>query len=206
MEPDSYGKNTICNLYYDTSDFRLIRHSLEHPVYKEKLRLRSYGRAGIDSDVYLELKKKYNGIVYKRRVKVTEAEGTDFMNGTGTLHKQSQITREIQYFRDFYKTLRPKVYLCYDREAWYDPVDRGFRMTLDRNARYRTVDMKLSSPYGGDEILEQGQTLLEVKAEGAVPLWLVNLLTDQQIYKTQFSKYGRAYEKMLIQHLALLKG
>jgi hypothetical protein len=128
------------------------------------------------------------------------------MNGTGTLHKQSQITREIQYFRDFYKTLRPKVYLCYDREAWYDPVDRGFRMTLDRNARYRTVDMKLSSPYGGDEILEQGQTLLEVKAEGAVPLWLVNLLTDQQIYKTQFSKYGRAYEKMLIQHLALLKG
>ena len=206
MEPDSYGKNTICNLYYDTSDFRLIRHSLEHPVYKEKLRLRSYGRAGIDSDVYLELKKKYNGIVYKRRVKVTEAEGTDFMNGTGTLHKQSQITREIQYFRDFYKTLRPKVYLCYDREAWYDPVDRGFRMTLDRNARYRTVDMKLSSPYGGDEILEQGQTLLEVKAEGAVPMWLVNLLTDQQIYKTQFSKYGRAYEKMLIQHLALLKG
>lgn len=206
MEPDSYGKNTICNLYYDTSDFRLIRHSLEHPVYKEKLRLRSYGRAGIDSDVYLELKKKYNGIVYKRRVKVTEAEGADFMNGTGTLHKQSQITREIQYFRDFYKTLRPKVYLCYDREAWYDPVDRGFRMTLDRNARYRTVDMKLSSPYGGDEILEQGQTLLEVKAEGAVPLWLVNLLTDQQIYKTQFSKYGRAYEKMLIQHLSLLKG
>lgn len=206
MEPDSYGNNTICNLYYDTSDFRLIRHSLEHPVYKEKLRLRSYGRAGIDSDVYLELKKKYNGIVYKRRVKVTEAEGTDFMNGTGTLHKQSQITREIQYFRDFYKTLRPKVYLCYDREAWYDPVDRGFRMTLDRNARYRTVDMKLSSPYGGDEILEQGQTLLEVKAEGAVPMWLVNLLTDQQIYKTQFSKYGRAYEKMLIQHLALLKG
>lgn len=206
MEPDAHGQNTICNIYYDTPDYRLIRHSLEHPVYKEKLRLRSYGVATADADIYLELKKKYKGIVYKRRVQVTEAEGMAFMNRAGQLCKQNQISREILYFRDFYKTLQPQVYLCYDREAWYDPQDRGFRMTLDRNVRYRTSDLSLSSPSGGREILKQGQTLLEVKAEGAVPLWLVELLTGEKIFKQSFSKYGRAYEKMLKEHLALQKG
>ena len=206
MTPDAYGLNTICNLYYDTPDYRLIRHSLSHPVYKEKIRLRSYGMAKPDADVFLELKKKYKGVVYKRRVKVTEPEATAFMNKHGPLRQQNQISREIQYFRDFYQTLSPRVYLCYDREAWYDPVDSGFRMTLDRNVRYRTTDLSLTSPFGGRTILEPGQTLLEVKAEGAVPLWLVELLTREQIYKQSFSKYGRAYLQMLTERLAVQKG
>lgn len=206
MEPDAHGLSTICNLYYDTPDYRLIRHSLEHPVYKEKLRLRCYGLATADADVFLELKKKYKGVVYKRRIRVTEDEGLSFMNGTGFLSKDNQISREILYFRDFYKTLRPQIYICYDREAWFDPVDRGFRMTLDRNVRYRTNDLSLASPFGGHEILVSGQTLLEVKAEGAIPMWLVELLTSEQIHKQSFSKYGRAYEQMLRQYLAVQKG
>lgn len=201
MEPDSHGLSTICNLYYDTPDYRLIRHSLEHPVYKEKLRLRCYGIATGDADVFLELKKKYKGIVYKRRIKVTEPEGVAFMNRTGLLRKQGQISREIQYFRDFYQNLCPQVYLCYDREAWYDPVDKGFRMTLDRNVRYRTNGLSLTLPCGGHEILMPGQTLLEVKAEGAIPLWLVDLLNREGIRKQSFSKYGRAYEQMLTERL-----
>lgn len=42
-EKDAYGAYTICNIYYDTGDWRLIRKSLEKTVYKEKLRIRSYG-------------------------------------------------------------------------------------------------------------------------------------------------------------------
>jgi len=206
MEPDPYGLSTICSLYYDTPDYRLIRHSLEHPVYKEKLRMRCYGLATADSDVFLELKKKYKGVVYKRRIKVTEDEGTSFMNRTGSLHKQNQISREILYFRDFYQNLLPQVYLCYDRDAWYDPLDKGVRMTLDRNIRYRTNDLNLTSPFGGRQILQPGQTLLEVKAEGAIPLWLVDFLTCEQIHKQSFSKYGKAYEQMLVERLAAQKG
>lgn len=206
MEPDCHGVSTICNLYYDTPDYRLIRHSLEHPIYKEKLRMRCYGIASPNADIFLELKKKYKGVVYKRRIKVTEPEGIAFMNRTGHLRNENQISREILYFRDFYETLSPKVYLCYDREAWYDPVDRGFRMTLDRNVRYRTTDLSLASPFGGREIIDPGLTLLEVKAEGAVPLWLVELMNREQIYKQSFSKYGKAYEQMLRAHLALQKG
>ena len=206
MEPDPYGLSTICNLYYDTPDYRLIRHSLDHPVYKEKLRLRCYGLAQPGADVFLELKKKYKGVVYKRRIKVTEQEAVSFMDRAGHLQKQNQISREILYFRDFYQTLQARVYLCYDREAWYDPVDKGFRMTLDRNIRYRTTDLSLSAPFGGRELLKPGQILLEVKAEGAVPLWLVELLTREHIHKQSFSKYGRAYEQMLTEHLAMQKG
>lgn len=206
MKPDPHGLNTICNLYYDTPDYRLIRHSLEHPVYKEKLRLRCYGQANPNADIFLELKKKYKGVVYKRRVKVTEPEAMAFMDRMGSLRKQNQISREILYFRDFYQTLSPKVYLCYDREAWYDLVDKGFRMTLDRNVRYRTHELSLSAPFGGREILPPGKTLLEVKAEGAVPLWLVELLSRERIHKQSFSKYGKAYEQMLTAHLAMQKG
>ena len=68
MVPDEHGESTICNIYYDTADYRLIRASLEKPAYKEKLRLRSYGVTEPGGEVFLELKKKYKGIVYKRRI------------------------------------------------------------------------------------------------------------------------------------------
>ena len=206
MIPDAHGVNTICNLYYDTADYRLIRHSLEHPVYKEKLRLRCYGDAAAGGDVFLELKKKYKGVVYKRRLAVTEQEAKAFMERTGQLHKQNQIARELLYFRDFYRELEPRVYLCYDRQAWYDPQDHGFRMTLDRNVRYRTRELNLSSGFEGKEILQPDQVLLEVKAEGAIPLWLSELLAREQIHKQSFSKYGRAYQQMLVSRLAEQRG
>ena len=206
MIPDSHGKNTICNLYYDTPDHRLIRHSLEHPVYKEKLRLRCYGVATSESDIFLELKKKYKGVVYKRRVRVTEPEAVAFMNREGQLHNQGQISREIRYVRDYYQTLQPRMYISYDREAWYDPVDRGFRITLDRNVQFRTDHLNLTANASGRTILQPEQSLLEVKAEGAVPMWLVQLLAEEQIYKQSFSKYGRAYERMLKERLALERG
>lgn len=197
MVPDKYGQNTICNLYFDTPDFRLIRRSLEKPVYKEKLRLRSYGRIGPGVDVFLEMKKKYKGIVYKRRVKVTQETAMAFMERRAPLPKDSQIGRELVYFRDYYKTLEPRVYLSYDREAWYDPKDSGFRMTLDRNIRYRTWDFDLGSSYDGQALLPPDMSLLEVKASGGIPMWLTEHLSSQKIHKQSFSKYGTAYMQML---------
>ena len=206
MVPDKYGRKTICNLYYDTPDFRLIRRSLEKPVYKEKLRLRSYGRIGPGVDVFLEMKKKYKGIVYKRRVKVSQEEAVAFMERRAPLPSDSQIARELVYFRDFYKNLEPRVYLCYDREAWYDPTDGGFRMTLDRNIRYRTNDFDLGSSYDGQALLPPDMSLLEVKASGGIPLWLTEHLSSQHIHKQSFSKYGTAYLEMLEEKLSESRG
>ena len=197
MVPDKFGRSTICNLYYDTPDFRLIRRSLEKPVYKEKLRLRSYGRLEPGVDVFLEMKKKYKGIVYKRRIKVSQEEAMAFMEYCAPLPKDSQISRELVYFRDFYKELTPRVYLSYEREAWYDPADSGFRMTLDRNIRYRTTDFDLRSSYDGVALLPPEMSLLEVKASGGIPMWLTEHLSSQKIHKQSFSKYGTAYLRML---------
>ena len=197
MVPDKYGRNTICNLYYDTPDYRLIRRSLEKPVYKEKLRLRSYGRIGPGVDVFLEMKKKYKGIVYKRRVKVSQEEAMAFMERRRTLPKDTQIARELVYFRDYYQTLEPRVYLSYEREAWYDPTDSGFRMTLDRNIRYRTTNFDLRSDYDGQALLPPDMSLLEVKASGGIPMWLTEHLSRQKLHKQSFSKYGTAYLQML---------
>lgn len=206
MVPDKYGISTICNLYYDTPDYRLIRRSLEQPVYKEKLRLRSYGRAVAGADVFLEMKKKYKGIVYKRRVKVSEETAKAFMNRQAPLPKDSQIGRELVYFRDFYRNLEPRVYLSYERQAWFDPVDSGFRMTLDRNIQYRTTDLNLASGVDGKQILLPEISLLEVKASGGIPMWLTELLSSRHIHKQSFSKYGRAYLELLKENLTESRG
>ena len=201
MVPDKYGRKTICNLYYDTDDFRLIRHSLEKPVYKEKLRLRSYGRIGPGVDVFLEMKKKYKGIVYKRRIAVTQEQAFAFMERRSPLPKDCQIGRELRYFRDLYGSLSPKVYISYERLAWFDPNDGGFRVTLDWDVEYRTKDLDLYLPTGGKKILEPGQSLLEVKASGGIPLWMSKFLSEQGLSQQSFSKYGRAYQELLLEEL-----
>ncbi len=193
MVPDRYGQSTICNLYYDTPSYRLIRRSLEKPVYKEKLRLRSYGQLKDGVDVFLEMKKKYKGVVYKRRIQVTQEQAQAFMERRAPLPQDSQIAREMIYFRDFYQDLHPRVYLSYDRQAWYSPTDPGFRMTLDRNVRYRTTDLSLSSATDGRALFSPEISLLEVKASGGIPMWLTEHLSKSGIHKCSFSKYGGAY-------------
>lgn len=197
MVQDAFGHSTICNLYFDTPDYRLIRRSLEKPVYKEKLRLRSYGTIQEGTDVFLEMKKKYMGIVYKRRIRVTQEQALAFMYRQAPLPEDSQIGRELTYFRDFYGNLEPRVYLSYERQAWFDPVDKGFRMTMDRNIFYRRSDLSLYLSTGGRQILSPELSLLEVKASGGIPIWLTEHLSKAGIYKQSFSKYGQAYLQLL---------
>ncbi len=192
MEGDKYGRSTICNVYYDTPDFRLIRRSMEKPVYKEKLRVRSYGPATPDSTVFVELKKKYKSIVYKRRISLTQAEAAAYLAGTGTVDDR-QIVREIDYFTHYYAPLQPAMYLCYDREAFYDREDSSFRITFDDDIRWRTTDLSLCSPPSGERLLPEDIIMMEVKAATGLPLWLTAALTRERIYKASFSKYGTAY-------------
>ncbi len=193
MEPDSFGRSTIRNIYYDTEDFRLARRSLEHPVYKEKLRVRSYRTAGPEDEVFVELKKKYQSIVYKRRTGIREKDAAAYLAGSIEAPKRSQITDEIDYFRQFYATLAPKVFLSYEREAFFEKGGGEFRMTFDENILWRTEELSLEAGIYGENILKPGQTLMEIKTPGGIPLWMVDVLTQQKLCKTSFSKYGNAY-------------
>ena len=197
MLPDPHGESTICNIYYDTPDYRLVRDSLEKPVYKEKLRLRSYGRVMPEEKVFLELKKKYQGVVYKRRIELAADQAVAYMDGRCELPYDCQIGREIDYFRLFYRGLAPAVYLCYDRSPWFSAEDPHLRATFDKNIRWRQEDMDLSAPIGGESLLLPHQSLFEVKTAGAIPLWLVELLSRYSIRQTSFSKYGEAYKTIL---------
>lgn len=195
MEGDAYGRSTICNLYFDTDNYLLIRRSLEHPVYKEKLRLRSYGTAKPDSQVFMELKKKYQSVVYKRRIGITEREAMRCLRGEECL-VDTQIGREMDYFLRQYQYPRPAIFLSYEREAFYEKGDRDFRVTFDENILWRDSELSLlEGPYG-TPVLDEGQVLMEIKTGAAIPLWMTALLTENHIYKTSFSKYGTVYQNL----------
>ena len=197
MRLDQYGRTTIRNIYFDTQNYRLIRHSIERPLYKEKLRVRSYRRATRDEDVFVELKKKFKKVVYKRRLAMPLCGAMDWLQGDDRKKPTGQIAEEIHYFRDFYGELKPAVFLSYEREAFYSLDGSEFRVTFDENILARNTDMDLCSEVYGTSILPEGKVLLELKAPGAIPLWLTDFLSKHKIYKTSFSKYGTAYQTML---------
>lgn len=197
MEVDQYGKTSIASLYYDTPTYQLIRTSVEKPEFKEKIRLRSYGIAKEESPVFLELKRKAYGIVYKRRVQTTIPLVHKFFSGEGDICAPGQINKEITVFRDYYKTLVPACLIIYDRIAYFEPGG-DLRLTIDENPRYRTDDLTLTRSMDGISLLGEGCTILEVKVQEAVPLWLCDMLSAGGIRKGSFSKYGEAYRQQLL--------
>ena len=197
MHPDEYGKTTIRNLYYDTDTYLLIRRSIEKTNYKEKLRIRSYSRASADSTVFAELKKKYNDVVYKRRLSLPNQEAMEWLSGEKSLAKHTQISNEIDYFLRFYGTLHPTVFLSYDREAYYSNDDTDFRVTFDDNILCRQTDLSLESEAYGTPILPENKVLMELKCSGGIPIWMTDILSREKLYKTSFSKYGTAYRTLI---------
>lgn len=205
MNPDKFcvgGKEYgIYNIYYDTPDDYLIRESLSKPYYKEKIRLRSYYSPASPNDVvFLEIKKKIGGIVTKRRVSMTLAESDEYFRSRRKPPSEKYITeqvfRELDVFLDMYPVV-PKQYISYQREAFFGKDDKDFRLTFDRKLTERRCDLGLDRESYGNYILRADQRLMEVKVGNAVPEWLIAKLSELGIYKTSFSKYGKAYENFV---------
>ena len=196
IEVDTYDYSTICNIYFDTDDYLLINRSIEKPNYKEKVRLRSYGIPSKDSKVFLEIKKKYKGIVSKRRIAVSLKEIYIYLQTGKYPNCDEQIMNEIDYCFKFYK-LMPKVFLAYDRYAYKSIDNNNFRITFDTNIRSRTEDLYLENGDKGKLLFNDGEYIMEVKTLDAYPLWFVNILSSLKIYPTSFSKYGNVYKKQI---------
>lgn len=197
MCADSYGKHTIGNIYYDTDTYELISRSIEKPKYKEKFRIRSYGVPKAEDKVFLEIKKKYKGIVYKRRVAMTLKEAKNYLEKGIRPSKEGQILKEIDYFISYYKAT-PKLYLAYDRVAYFGKENTNVRITIDHNIRSRDYNMSLDEGDYGTPLLNDYEYLMEIKVPGAIPLWLAKILSDLEIYPTSFSKYGNIYKKCIL--------
>ena len=198
MTRDRFGETTICNIYYDTPDYTLIRRSIERPLFKEKLRLRSYGIPGNDDMVFAEIKRKLNGIGYKRRISVPFGEAKKLLNGEPTQCDDPQTEAELLAFVERYHP-QPMVYLTYRRYAMTARDDPEFRITIDQDLKYRMSDVEVPSNEGMDPIMDDGSfVLMEIKALGAIPRWLTNEMSRLKIYQAPFSKVGTCY----VMHIA----
>lgn len=196
MDKDKYGIHTICNIYYDTSTYDLIRNSIEKPVYKEKLRLRSYGIPEKNDKVFLELKKKCDSTVFKRRISLTLKEAEAYLENGIKPQKESQILREIDYFINFYQPEK-KIFIAYDRIALLGNENPDLRITFDMNIRSRVYDLNLIKGDYGKNINNFNSYLMEIKTPCSLPLWLVRTLSELKIYPVSFSKYGEIYKQEL---------
>lgn len=205
---DTYGETEICNCYYDTPDFRLIRNSMEKTAYKEKLRLRSYGVPDSEeAQVFLELKKKFQGVVYKRRENLTVHEADAYLKNHMKPEKESQILKEIDWVLQYYQNLQPAMYLAYRRIAMFEKTaeedgqikshngNQDLRVTFDWDIRWRTEEIELQKGIYGQELLPSGQRIMEVKTPNAVPKWFADILDGMELYPCSFSKYGKAYQQ-----------
>ena len=206
MEPDQFGRTTIASLYYDTPDHLLIRRSLDKPVYKEKLRIRSYDVPTGDSPVFVELKKKLLGTVYKRRISLKYSDAMEFLNSGGKCKKDlSQIEKEIAYCFDLYRSLQPAMFISYHRKSFVGINDYGLRITFDNDVLSRTTELELAKGIWGDEVLAEGHYIMEIKTLNSMPFRLAEALDKNRIFPGSFSKYGTAYRR-LTEHTAINKG
>ncbi len=198
VEPDEFHVSTVSSLYYDADDYRLIRRSIDEPTYKEKLRVRAYDLRSPEDGVFVELKKKLSGVVYKRRVPMTETQALRWLAGEAPPPADGQTEREIAWFLRLNRPA-PKVLISCDRTAWRAVGDPELRFTFDENIRWRRDELRLSAGSAGQPMLPDGTVLMEIKLPTAAPLWLAGLLSDEKLFPGSFSKYGTCYRENLLQ-------
>ena len=193
VEPDKFFDADIRSIYYDNDSFQMIRRSIEKPDYKEKIRIRSYGEPLDDDMVFVEFKKKLNGVVYKRRTKAKYSDLLD--NIKNAEFKDEQIGNEIKYAIDYYGGVKPAIYIGCNRTSYSGKDNKRLRITFDKDLRYRMKHLALKSDVS-DQVLSD-KIIMEIKAEKAMPLWLTKILDEAKAYPRGFSKVGTAFEKQV---------
>ena len=200
-----FGSPKVQSLYYDTESYGLICASLDRPAYKEKLRLRAYGEPGGLTQSFVEIKKKYRGVVYKRRTALPLETAMEGLDRRRLPEETGQVGREALWMVRRYG-LAPAAVVSYDRNAWFDPADPGFRVTIDRNLAFRNWSLDLNAREDGLAILPAHRRLMEVKTGGAYPLWFARLLRECGAQHVHFSKYGLAYQLYIQPEKQEMKG
>lgn len=196
IEPDEFFSSTVCSVYYDTEDFEFIRRSIDAPVYKEKLRLRSYNVPSAEDGVFLELKRKFKGLVYKRRVMLPEADARRYLAGELPSPGGGQIMHELDWFLAN-NDVKARVFIACDREAYRARDDAELRITFDKSIRWRQTELELTVGSHGEELLPPGYVLMEIKMPDAAPMWLAHMLSEDGLFPRGFSKYGETYKNKI---------
>ena len=196
LKKDTYFDSLISNVYFDDSNNRLIINSLEKPLYKDKIRLRSYGIPSMESEVFFEIKYKYKGIVWKRRLMLKLKDFYDYFDGKNI--NDNQIMKELDYLVKYYD-LKPTIFISYHRFSYRSKDDDSLRITFDDELISRKNDLRLEKGIYGDKYFKSNEVIMEIKTLNGYPLWLVKELSDLKIYPRSFSKYGSIYSKEIME-------
>ena len=194
IKEDKFFKSEMYNIYFDNINNDLIINSIDKPLFKEKVRLRSYGIPKLDDYVFLEIKTKYKGVVGKRRIKVILKEFYEYLN-TGKYNNNSQIMKEIDYIFKYYD-LKPYIFISYDRLSYRGRDEEDLRITFDSNLRSRLGNLCLEIGNSGSKQYYNDINIMEIKTLNSMPMWLVSALSELKIFPTSFSKVGKIYEKI----------
>lgn len=203
MEKDGYFKSGVMNIYFDTDNFDLIVKSIDNPDFKEKLRARSYeGYDKVFLEIKTKMKQKEYRVGYKRRFLITHKDYQKLVAGKKTAlelaeqmietNNDLQIAKEVDYILNYFD-LKPRILVYYDRESYVS--SDGLRITFDENLSYRDTDLSFIKKSSDKKYFKDDKNIImEVKAHGVMPLWLVKLLSNEQAYPVRFSKIGKIYE------------
>jgi hypothetical protein len=193
---DEYELSKIYSIYYDNDKFGITRNSLNKSVYKEKLRLRSYGIPKVGDVVYLELKKKLKGITYKQRIPMPFTGMEQCLNFRPDNDHFDYIHNEIAWVLNYYKPF-PQFMVCYNRRSFRGTEDKFLRITFDTNIRWRTSGLDFSRGPCGSPLLDEDKYLMEIKVENSIPFYLTARLAGLKIFPFSFSKFRSVYECLL---------
>lgn len=172
--------------------------------------------------VFFGIKKKFKGIVYKRRLALTLPAALAFVSGlpyeqacarwplsdaalaaAALSPATRQIARELEAAMDRWLPLVPSMGIACDRVAWaYRPEmleEREDDELFDSELRITFDDCleyldchRFRSPWR--PIIESSESVMEIKSAGPYPPWLVEVLSAEHIYPASFTKYGNAYQ------------
>ena len=192
IEPDLFPHSDISSLYFDTNDYSMARSALDRDGYREKLRLRSYGLHDDASEVFLELKKKYQGVTYKRRQAVSYRSAMDYLLFE-TKPTDTQIMNEIDYLMKKRPDLKPRVLIRYQRDSFMSKDDPSVRITFDYDVQYSLKNLMLKNTTPEEKLTDDNTIIMEIKSLKSMPLWLARELDDLKAFPGNFSKYGQIY-------------
>ncbi len=203
MEKDNFHKSEVFNIYLDTDNFDLIIQSIEQPIFKEKLRARSYkGYNKVFFEIKTKLCGKENNVGYKRRIcvaksdyqKIVEgrAKVADVIKKTAERPRDIQIAKEVDYLIEHFN-LSPKILVFYKRESYQG--ENKLRITFDEDLKYRDKSVNFNKSKNDKKYFKnEKNVIMEIKAHGVLPLWLSRELSAEKIFPERFSKVGGIFK------------
>lgn len=185
------GAYTITSLYLDSPRLVLYRDTLDGAKNRFKLRLRTYAD-GPGDDVFCEVKKRMDGVIYKRRARVARERAQAFLAGDAFAIERASPSRDAAEFGMLARRIvaGPTLRVRYRREAFESTGADPVRVTFDTELAYAlSPSGELSGSVGDWLSTPLTDPILEIKFTNTYPAWLSELARRFDLRRRSIAKY-----------------